>query len=306
MCIIALKPEGVVLPERTLATMWAGNSDGAGFMYAENGQLKIVKGLMTYADFLAAYLEVGVKRKLVMHFRIRTSGAKNADMTHPFWVSNERGNELGMVHNGIISKVDTTPTKSDTAVFAEMLAREYTNPVGAVRNRFHREMIAAYIGSYNKLVFMDGTGETYIVNEAAGTRDRDGTWYSNGGFQSYSRSYTSTQWRNATGGEEEDETLELYLRRTRPTDPAMKLDDNGPGWLSRMTHGSKGETAAYASREALWDRAIQEREENKKKAKERAKARRQRRREEKKAGEHPDFQATVQAILDGSSGGDAE
>ena len=308
MCIIALKPEGVVISDTTLKTMWDGNPHGAGFMYAEHGQLVICKGLMHFDDFLGALLDAGTSRKMVMHFRIRTSGTNGPEMTHPFLVSDG----LGMVHNGIISKVDTTFEKSDTAVFAEMVAQEFTNPAGAVRNKFHRDMIGAYIGSYNKLVFMDSTGETNIVNESSGTWDRDtGVWYSNGGYVPYERllsssntRYTSRQWEAATCGDAEDVAQDAAL--------ANWIDDNEPGWLTRATAEVKNpfkETPAkppvglvelannptsttvlgaarkhYATREELWDAAKAEREElpaisqlrNRKAAKERAMARRQR------------------------------
>ena len=52
MCIIAAKPAGVNMPSYdTLRTMWNANNDGCGFMYVENGQVRIEKGFMKYKNF---------------------------------------------------------------------------------------------------------------------------------------------------------------------------------------------------------------------------------------------------------------
>ena len=80
MCIIAAKPAGVKLPERDVfRTMWDGNSDGAGFMYVENGHVKIEKGFMKYKNFTKALDKVAgrldlTKTPMVFHFRITTHG----------------------------------------------------------------------------------------------------------------------------------------------------------------------------------------------------------------------------------------
>lgn len=274
MCIIALKPEGVILPDYTLKTMWDGNPHGAGFMYSENGKLVIIKGLMTFEDFLGAYLEAGVERKMVMHFRIRTSGTNGPEMTHPFMVVSG----LGMVHNGIITKMETTAEKSDTAVFAELLASEYVNPAEAVKNRFHREMIGAYIGAYNKLVFMDSDGNTTIVNESSGTWDGP-VWYSNGGFRSYSRKVTtlapSAECGSAPKSLEEiaeDQALAKWYREDEAADDeelvwanlSTQKSLNTPATGVNVHHGiASGERSPgrYQSREELWEQALREREE---------------------------------------------
>ena len=176
MCIIILKPAKIVLSRERLHTCWKGNPHGAGFMYSEDGEVKVVKGLMTFEEFWKAIEEVGPARKLVMHFRIKTHGAVSQELTHPFWI---RESKLAMVHNGIISACANAASEkeSDTAVFARRFGTSYANPLLAVKNPFHRDMLEAYIG-YSKLVFMDETGETYILNEKMGTWDA-GVWYSN-------------------------------------------------------------------------------------------------------------------------------
>ena len=79
MCIIAAKPAGKAMPTRdTIRTMWAGNPDGAGVMYAHDGKVRIDKGFMKLSD-LEAYLDK-LEREVdltatgvVLHFRITTA-----------------------------------------------------------------------------------------------------------------------------------------------------------------------------------------------------------------------------------------
>ena len=52
MCIIVYKPTGIESPSwATLHQCFDYNSDGAGFMYAENGKVYIQKGYMTWNSF---------------------------------------------------------------------------------------------------------------------------------------------------------------------------------------------------------------------------------------------------------------
>lgn len=180
MCIIALKPEKIQFSRAQLKIMWDSNPDGAGFMYAQDGKVHIVKGLMTLDALWDAIQEVGPLRKLVIHFRIRTHGAVSKELTHPFWI---REGELGMVHNGVIRELvnETSEEESDTAVFARKFGEAYNNPLLAVKHDFHRAMLEAYIG-YSKMVFMDGTGATYILNESQGEWHNN-VWYSNGNYK---------------------------------------------------------------------------------------------------------------------------
>ena len=116
MCIIAAKPAGVKLPERDVfRTMWDGNSDGAGFMYVENGHVKIEKGFMKYKNFTKALDKVAgrldlTKTPMVFHFRITTHGGTKPENTHPFPITDNIGalkkhtmtTDVGVAHNGII------------------------------------------------------------------------------------------------------------------------------------------------------------------------------------------------------------
>jgi predicted glutamine amidotransferase len=196
MCIIALKPEKVQFSKSQLKVMWDNNPDGAGFMYAQDGKVHIVKGLMTLDALWDAIQQVGPLRKLVIHFRIRTHGAVSKELTHPFWI---REGELGMVHNGVIRELvnETSEAESDTAVFARKFGEAYNNPLLAVKHDFHRAMLEAYIG-YSKMVFMDGTGATYILNENLGEWHKN-VWYSNSNYKA-EKSWKTEYWSSMTRG----------------------------------------------------------------------------------------------------------
>jgi hypothetical protein len=173
MCIICHKPENNVLAEHVIDNMWHNNPDGAGFMYAENGKLHIQKGLMSLSDFKAAY-EPHKEKEAVLHFRIRTHGKTDAEMTHPFSINDS----LAFVHNGIINGLGNN-THSDTWYFNE----NYLKPLSQdVQSFLHISPITTLIKDKiggSKLVFMDQDGNVTIINEHLGVRSSDGFWFSN-------------------------------------------------------------------------------------------------------------------------------
>lgn len=181
MCIAIHKPEGFLLTDSTIEESWNHNPDGAGFMYSEDNKLHIVKGLMTLNAFKEAYKPHEAKN-CVLHFRIKTHGNKDQENTHPFAIDDR----LGMVHNGILTAVETKEdyTKSDTwhftkkhlFTFRKNNHNFYTNPI-------YKEMIESFIG-FSKLIFMDNKGKVSIFNESKGDWD-SGCWFSNKSYVSY-------------------------------------------------------------------------------------------------------------------------
>lgn len=176
MCIISAKPENLILNTDVIYNMWHNNSDGAGFMYAENNKLFVQKGYMTFEEFLAAY-EPHKDRSMVLHFRIRTHGLTDATMTHPFVVDKD----LAFAHNGIISGLGDQ-THSDTWYFNEDIIKKlrarYSN---FLSDDVICNLISSRIGA-SKLVFMDNTGKITIINENLGEKSSDGIWFSNGSW----------------------------------------------------------------------------------------------------------------------------
>lgn len=200
MCIIAIKPEGHTIPDSIIKTMWNGNSHGAGFMYADRGRVKIVKGFMSLVSFQKALAKHN-HRKLVMHFRIKTHGDVSPDLTHPFWVQK---NGVAMVHNGIIWDYakKATNTESDSLLYARHFGRRFQQPMAALADATINAAIAQEIG-YSKLVFMDGNGEVVIVNEKLGTW-ADGVWYSNSGYKEFSWGSYTGRYGASVAGDDDD------------------------------------------------------------------------------------------------------
>ena len=187
MCIIAAKAKGVAMPDdQTIENMWYGNSDGAGFMYAENGKVYIRKAL----DELAATHDM-TQLPLVMHFRITTHGGTKPANCHPFPITDSVGVlskletkcRVGVAHNGVI---DITPRKgiSDTMEYiASQLAPLSRAVPEFYKNKHLIEMIYNATGS--RLAFLTRDGSIYTVGDFI---EDGGMLYSNTSYR-YSRSW---------------------------------------------------------------------------------------------------------------------
>lgn len=253
MCIIALKPAGIVIPEKTLKAMWDNNDDGAGFMYASNGRVRIEKGFMTFESFLKAYKRAGDFRKIVMHFRIRTHGAISPHLTHPFWIVK---GEMGMVHNGIISGLSghEDDKESDTSLYAKILAHRYSDPLDAITNPEEHARIKSEIG-WSKLVFLTSDGDHMIINEKSGQWD-NGCWFSNGSFrESYKKwSYTSSHYGSWYG--DDDKTIYRVAGSTTSSYEPWK-DDTNPNLSTSSFSAPSGELVKRQENfDAEWEAMI--------------------------------------------------
>ena len=177
MCIIALKPQGTTISQETLAQCFKANKDGAGFMYAEDGQLHTEKGFFTFDDFYQAY-QPHQDKKVAIHFRIKTHGEVNKDNCHPFEVSPT----LGLMHNGMIDIQEDHKEFSDTWHFNEKIIKPmYSDSRGFLKKSYNLELIKKFIG-YSKLVFLNSRGVHTIVNPDRGVWD-GGVWYSNTSYK---------------------------------------------------------------------------------------------------------------------------
>lgn len=180
MCIAIVLPSQEVIKEEFLIESWRRNPDGAGFAYAHKGKIVTAKGFMKQNDFLEAFARVRkkhTKKNFLIHFRIRSTGAKNADNTHPFVY--EHG---CMIHNGTLrgTGAKSDEGKSDTQLFVERFGDRLTFETVKLKNKELGEAV-----DYNKLAFLFNNGEYSIVNESKGLWF-EGVWYSNPGFKAYS------------------------------------------------------------------------------------------------------------------------
>lgn len=181
MCVAIFQKPGAIITQKGMEAGWRSNRDGGGFAYHDATQNKVVirKGYMELDKFYEAYMEAveehGKDSPFLVHMRIRTSGATNANNTHPFPI---KGGAL--IHNGTFF----TPSlkyagpkddlKSDTRVFAENLYNILTyEDVKAAQDN-----ILKAVGTYNKIVFLYDDGRHLILNENRGMW-MDDVWYSN-------------------------------------------------------------------------------------------------------------------------------
>lgn len=174
MCLAIFKPAKVAVPEANLHQGWIRNPDGGGFAYVHKGKVHVVKGLMTWKDFLAAYLAASSKFKdspFLIHFRIRSLGDKSDSNTHPFMFKYG-----ALIHNGTIDGTGAKHAegKSDTALFAEKVGDylDYEN------THKHKKEWDEALSAYNKVVILYNDKKHLILNEDQGKWDGD-VWYSN-------------------------------------------------------------------------------------------------------------------------------
>ena len=195
MCIIAAKPAGVNMPSYdTLRTMWNANNDGCGFMYVENGQVRIEKGFMKYKNFTKALQKVEQRLDLkatpmVFHFRITTHGGTSAENTHPFPITDnvkaltkpKMTTDVGVAHNGIIYSVSPRKGLSDTMEYvATQLAPLKRAVPDFYKSKDLRHMIENAIDS--KMAFLTKDGRIYTIGEF---HKDEGILYSNYSYCSY-------------------------------------------------------------------------------------------------------------------------
>lgn len=225
MCVIVWKPREVPVDMEVLKECWDKNRDGAGLMYSEGGKLTVAKGFMKWRVFRRYIKRKGLDNlaalPVAFHFRIATHGSVKAINTHPFEVSDE----LAMMHNGVIRKVDKYIPKesdvSDSQMFAERFVKDafsVINISSLAKGQPINDLFAEYIGT-SKLLFMDAQGDVAIVNETGGTWAKtglgEGMWFSNMNWKPYTGS-TSFQGntREVTYWERGDKVVKKYDIKT--------------------------------------------------------------------------------------------
>ena len=178
MCIIAIKPAGVEMPEEeTRRAMWTNNPDGAGYMYPEKGRVVIRKGFMSLRSMESSLKDLGNRLNLkelpmVLHYRIGTHGGNTPENTHPFPVTeaipllqkSKVKADLGVAHNGIIDGVYPRKGLSDTmeyiitqmAIIKKLRPDFYRIPEG-------KELLFNSVDS--KLAFLDAKGRIETVGD---------------------------------------------------------------------------------------------------------------------------------------------
>ena len=189
MCIIAIQPLGVKIKESVLKNCWDANKDGAGIMYVDNGKIIVNKEMHSFNEFMKLKKHADkVHSNIVMHFRIATSGGINDHNCHPFKINND----LYFCHNGILDiDVPKNSNINDTQIFNNSFMKGLPN--NFVQNDTIMSLLEYTIGIRNKFVFMDVSGQFYILNENVGKWD-NGAWYSNESYKRQSFTYYPKKW----------------------------------------------------------------------------------------------------------------
>lgn len=217
MCIIVAKPKGVKLPKKEiLSTCFENNPDGAGIMFTKNDQVRILKGFMTFDDFIRGLNKVKkicksdlTDKSIVMHFRIGTHGKNDKATTHPFPITSNYDdlrktdvtNSLGLAHNGVISSYCYSDILSDTQAFV----KDFMTPLKNLDRDFYKhddiKKIILKIGGYSKFAILDNKDHISILGDFI-KDEKTGIYYSNGTYQTsrykwnyesdyYTREYTT-------------------------------------------------------------------------------------------------------------------
>lgn len=193
MCLIIYKPNNeATFSDEHLKNSISRNTDGAGVMYVENGRIytdKILGGVInsedTIFDWCKAHLES--KDTVAIHHRSTTHGADELVNLHPYCVLNkDEGDaiDLYVMHNGVIHGTKSTGKHSE---FSDTwhYVNDSLKPMLKGRHDLiyleeFRNHVQSFIGGNNKLLFMDNTGEVFIVNQDVGLWQPEGKcWISN-------------------------------------------------------------------------------------------------------------------------------
>lgn len=178
MCVISRKPVGATISEETLKKMWDKNSDGGGFIGRLNANSPWVhkKGLMTYDEAKTEILPyLGEEAEIILHFRIKSKGDINKEMTHPFeWSRNSKENRL-LFHNGTVRLFTGHDGCSDSSALADLL-----RPVGTKSaHKILTNLVKDNHGRFVSFVQKEGKDAEIEVFEDNVSEWKDGVWYSN-------------------------------------------------------------------------------------------------------------------------------
>jgi len=186
MCIAILNTKGTTLKKQLLNNCWENNGDGAGILYIDNyNQLQTFKTLDSFDEFYENYISIKQtfgKRNILLHFRISTHGVINRDNCHPFIVDDN----VGFIHNGMISSVPGSAQYSDTNMLNRTLLQKLKP--GFDQDDDVLDFLMELIGTGNKLVFLNKENEWSIVNETAGHWNL-GCWFSNDSYKQVNNWY---------------------------------------------------------------------------------------------------------------------
>ena len=198
MCIIWIKQKGMELPSKEIIrNMCINNPHGNGYMYAENGKVKIRKGFMSFEEYYKELISIpNIKDiNLIGHCRITTHGGTSKENCHPFPLSNKLQDlqatsiesNIGIVHNGVIhgikiSEREEKQNLSDTMCYIKnaLFPKYYRKDKNFYNAEKNLQKIEGEILS--KMVIMDSKGDFKIIGKFI---EDNGYIYSNDTYINY-------------------------------------------------------------------------------------------------------------------------
>lgn len=196
MCIIAFRPANKTISINTLRTMFTQNPHGAGFMFAENGNLYVYKGYMTLADYLAAYHDIPANVNLVIHTRIGTQGTNSAGNTHPYPVTDDTcllhatsiviRKGYAFAHNGILYGMRIKGDFNDSQAFGVKFLAPLEHLTTGLPNGLQDDSVRTIIESAisgSRIAIMGTAG--YVTMYGSGWVCDNGVYYSNSSYKAY-------------------------------------------------------------------------------------------------------------------------
>ncbi len=179
MCIIAVVPKEKRLVDEVLHNCWTLNSQGAGFAYAKDGKIHVVKELASRNKFEYLYKkhqELAPESTFVLHWRVRTHGTVSLENVHPFWVNKD----LVMFHNGTITNMPDDKQRSDSNLFNRLVLQRL--PAGWKHSKAILHLLQDRING-SRMAFLSSTGHVIVLNKQAWNESTDGIMFSNDGWK---------------------------------------------------------------------------------------------------------------------------
>lgn len=220
MCMIAYAPAGAgTLTPTVIGTAMQRHPDGFGLAWRDTSGDAPMLRTATYspsegAQFRATLASVQQSgAEFAVHFRMATSGPVNAAMAHPFVYTDPDGNEVAILHNGIINISHDRAVESDTAAFVRLV-------LAALPARWWDQPALVYLVreaiGWSKLTIMTAES-TAIVGEEKGEWV-DGIWYS-----SDHKPNSWDKWKATNKGHITDSDYAARVTKARQqADPASK------------------------------------------------------------------------------------
>jgi glutamine amidotransferase len=182
MCCAIFIPQGSKLPKEHLEQAFKNNSEGGGFAYIENGEVKIQKGFFKFEEMWDAFNAVQQTNNAakLCHVRKKSYGKIDAENCHPFQIDAQHA----ISHNGTVWEFSVANASySDTSAFTlNILKPLFAEYPEFYKTKYGRWLIEEAIGSLNKMIILDANGDYRIFNESEGHWN-GAVWYSNKSYE---------------------------------------------------------------------------------------------------------------------------